>query len=234
MIKNSVRAYILVSILFAQSCSKMEELTDVPPEAAILVYPEDNKTCEQGIDKVGKMREVDFQWKASANTKSYELLIIDLESHTTAYSELNILGTSRKVILEKGKPYSWQVISKSYSSTKSAKSNIAKMYLIGEGVTNYAPFPADVLFPPFGESVLADNGKVSLLWTGSDPDGENLIYTVYLDTIDGKQLPLKMYSNLSNQQLEVAVEANSTYYWRIKSSDPTNSSFTRVHRFSTD
>lgn len=234
MIKSIVRTYFVIGLLSMLSCSKIDELIELPPESVTLIYPENNKACEQGFDKGANLREVDFQWSVSANTKSYDLLINDLNDQSVAYFEQDIYETNKKVSLEKGKPYSWQVISKSESSNLTTKSDFSKMYLIGEGVTNSAPFPADLIFPKLGEKVQRDNGKVKLLWTSSDADGDDLKYTVYLDKIDGKQPPIEIYSNLASQELEVAVEPNSIYYWRIKSGDSKNSSFSPIYRFITD
>ena len=71
-----------------------------------------------------------------------------------------------------------------------------------------------------------------LVWEGSDPDTEtsNLKYTVYFDTTDGKQDPSDDHKDLTSQELEVSVEAG-VYYWRVKTTDGTNASYSIVYSF---
>ena len=77
------------------------------------------------------------------------------------------------------------------------------------------------------------DGKVKLVWEGSDPDTEtsNLKYTIYIDTKDGKQDPSDDHKDLTSQELEVTVESETIYYWRIKTTDGTNVSYSIVYSF---
>ena len=85
----------------------------------------------------------------------------------------------------------------------------------------------------YRQKVIADSeGKVKLVWEGSDPDTEtsNLKYTVYFDTTDGKQDPSDDHKDLTSQELEVSVETG-VYYWRVKTTDGTNVSYSIVYSF---
>ena len=74
--------------------------------------------------------------------------------------------------------------------TTTTPSDLWKFYLAGDGVVNYAPFPADLKAPASGSTVTLSEGKATFTWDGSDPDsGDTLSYTVYVDTVDGKQTP---------------------------------------------
>ncbi len=78
------------------------------------------------------------------------------------------------------------------------------------------------------------DGKVAFTWDGSDPDtGDTLKYTLYVDTTDGKQTPETGLSNLTAKTASVALEAATTYYWRVKTSDGINSSYSIVYSFKT-
>ena len=59
-------------------------------------------------------------------------------------------------------------------------------------------------------------------------------YTVYLDKTDGKQAPDDNNKNLESSELELSVEADTVYYWRIMTSDGTNSSYSPVFTFRTE
>ena len=59
-------------------------------------------------------------------------------------------------------------------------------------------------------------------------------YTLYLDKIDGKQTPSSEHTDLTAKTIDVTLENGTTYFWRIKSFDGTNSSFSAVNTFKTN
>ena len=80
-----------------------------------------------------------------------------------------------------------------------------------------------------------DNGKVTFIWDGSDPDtGDILRYTLYVDSIDGEQTPPLDQTNLSVKSLKLNLDPDSIYYWRIETSDGSDSSYSLVYSFRTE
>ena len=210
------------------------DVTVNPPAKSTLSAPANNKTCETGTSVSSTQSDVDFTWGVSADTDSYDLKITDLNSNV-ATNKTGLTTTSTKVTLDKGVPYSWVVTSKSTKSSVTTPSDTWKFYLAGTGVANYAPFPADLKAPSSGSTVKRTDGKVTFTWEGSDPDsGDTLTYTLYVDTTDGKQTPASAQTDLSVLTLDVALDAATTYYWRVKSSDGTNSSYSTVYTFKTE
>jgi hypothetical protein len=210
------------------------DVTVNPPAKSTLSAPANNKTCETGTSVSSTQSDVDFTWGVSADTDSYDLKITDLNS-SVATNKTGLTTTSTKVTLDKGVPYSWTVTSKSTKSSVTTPSDTWKFYLAGTGVANYAPFPADLKAPSSGSTVKRTDGKATFTWEGSDPDsGDTLAYTLYVDTTDGKQTPSSAQTDLSVLTLDVALDAATTYYWRVKSSDGTNSSYSTVYTFKTE
>jgi hypothetical protein len=210
------------------------DVTVNPPAKSTLSAPANNKTCETGTSVSSTQSDVDFTWGVSADTDSYDLKITDLNS-SVATNKTGLTTTSTKVTLDKGVPYSWVVTSKSTKSSVTTPSDTWKFYLAGTGVANYAPFPADLKAPSSGSTVKRTDGKVTFTWEGSDPDsGDTLTYTLYVDTTDGKQTPASAQTDLSVLTLDVALDAATTYYWRVKSSDGTNSSYSTIYTFKTE
>jgi hypothetical protein len=205
-----------------------------PPGKSTLTAPANNKTCETGTSVSDTKSEVTFTWGASADTNTYDLKITDLNTSTIT-NKAGLSTTTTKVTLDKGVPYSWNITSKSTASTTTTASDTWKFYLAGTGVVNYAPFPADLKTPASGSTVTRDgDGKVAFTWDGSDPDtGDTLKYTLYVDTTDGKQTPPAAQTDLTAKTASVALEAATTYYWRVKTSDGTNSSYSIVYSFKT-
>jgi hypothetical protein len=204
-----------------------------PPGKATLVAPANNKTCETGTSVSDTQSTVTFNWNASANTNTYDVQITNLNT-TTATNKNGVSSTSTTATLDKGVPYSWKVTSKNTTTTTTTASDTWKFYLAGDGVVNYAPFPADLTAPASGSTITLSEGKATFTWDGSDPDsGDTLTYTVYVDTVDGKQTPTSALSNLSSETVDVDLEAATTYYWRVKTSDGTNASYSIVYSFKT-
>jgi len=205
-----------------------------PPGKSTLTAPANNETCETGTSVSATQSEVTFTWTASSDTNTYDLKITNLNT-SVVINRTALTSTSTKVTLDKGVPYSWNITSKSTASTTTTASDTWKFYLAGTGVVNYAPFPADLKTPASGSTVTRDgDGKVTFTWDGSDPDGDSLNYTLYVDATDGKQTPPTAQTDLTVKTLAVALDAATTYYWRVKTSDGTNNSYSIVYSFKTE
>ena len=206
-----------------------------PPGSVSLTAPASGKVCETGSSTSDTKSNVDFSWQASSNTNSYDLQVTNLNTSTTI-NKTGLTTTNATVELDKGQPYSWKVISKNTSTTQTGISSSWKFYLAGQGIKNYAPFPADLKAPNSGSTISrTSDGKVTFTWEGSDPDqGDELKYTLYVDKTDGKQSPSSDLTNISAKTVDVALDAATLYYWRVKTSDGTNSSFSTVYSFKTE
>jgi len=211
---------------------KPEPAPSVPaPGKSSLSAPENNEVCYEGEAVDASNSAVSFSWDASSDTDSYDLQITNQETNQTQ-TETGITSTSKAVTLATDVSYSWKVVSKANDTNDTTSSDTWQFYLAGDGQENYAPFPATILSPTSGAAVDASNGLVTLSWEGNDPDeGDSLTYTIYFDEVDGLQDPQTANTNITDTSLEVEVESGTTYYWRVKTSDGTSSSFTLVYSF---
>ena len=211
---------------------KPEPAPSVPaPGKSSLSAPENNEVCYEGEAVDASNSAVTFSWDASSDTDSYDLQITNQETNQTQ-TESGITATSKAVTLATDVSYSWKVVSKANDTNDTTSSDTWQFYLAGDGQENYAPFPATILSPTSGAAVDASNGLVTLSWEGNDPDeGDSLTYTIYFDEVDGLQDPQTANTNITDTSLEVEVESGTTYYWRVKTSDGTSSSFTLVYSF---
>ena len=208
--------------------------TSNPPGKSTLTAPANNKTCETGTSVSATQSEVTFAWTTSAKTSTYDLRVTNLNT-SAATNKTGLTTTTTKTTLDKGVPYSWNITSKNNTSTSNTTSDTWKFYLKGHGIVNYAPFPADLKEP--NESIVSrdSQGKVTFTWEGSDPDsGDTLTYTLYVDKTDGKQTPPSSQTDITVKTLAVALDAATTYYCRVKTSDGTNSSFSTIYKFKTE
>jgi hypothetical protein len=206
-----------------------------PPGDVTLTAPTNGKVCETGTSTSDTKSNVDFSWSASTNTSTYDLQVTNLNT-SSAINKTGLSTTNTTVELDKGQPYIWKVISKNTSTTQTGTSSSWKFYLAGHGITNYAPFAAELKSPASGSTVSrSSDGKVTFSWEGSDPDqGDQLKYTLYVDKTDGKQSPTSDLSDITSKTVDVALDGGTLYYWRVKTSDGTNSSFSIVYTFRTD
>ena len=206
-----------------------------PPGDVTLTAPSNGEVCETGTSTSDTKSNVDFSWQASSNTSSYDLQVTNLNS-SAVVNKTGLTTINTTVELDKGQPYIWKVISKNTTTTQTGTSTSWKFYLAGPGIKNYAPFPADLKSPSSGSTVSrSSDGKVTFSWEGSDPDqGDELKYTLYVDKTDGKQSPSNELTNITSKTVDVSLDGDSTYYWRVKTSDGTNSSFSIIYSFKTD
>ena len=205
-----------------------------PPGSVSLTAPASGKVCETGSSTSDTKSNVDFSWQASSNTNSYDLQVTNINT-STSINKTGLTTTNATVELDKGQPYSWKVISKNTATTQTGTSSSWKFYLAGQGITNYAPFPADLKTPTSGSTISrSSDGKITFTWEGSDPDqNDELKYTLYVDKTDGKQSPASDLTDISAKTADVALDAGTLYYWRVKTNDGTNSSFSIVYSFRT-
>jgi hypothetical protein len=203
-----------------------------PPTAATLSLPEKNKTCESGVSISTNQSDITFTWAAGTNTESYDLLVTNLNTNVVQTFS-NIVASSQKVTLNKATPYSWKVISKSSKTTTTATSDSWNFYLAGSSIVNYAPFPAEITAPIASIFPTITNGKVTISWKGSDPESDPLTYTLFVDLVDGKQTPAASFTNITASRVDVPVETGKVYFFRVKSSDGKNSSYSVIYQFRT-
>lgn len=235
---NQTYLKLLLVLIFGSltvSCSDDDDAGITVPEApaaASLVLPANNTQCEVG-DVVANMAEVFFEWNEAANAETYDLVITNLETQEVKQRP-NLNTTEIMVRLERGNPYSWKVISKN-SGEETAESEANKFYVAGEPGSNNVPFPASLSAPVSGTQVTPVDGMITLEWDAdlTDTDGDPLTFTLYADTVDGKQEPPEEWKGLTENSIEIEVEPNSTYFWHVETSDGQNTAISNTYSFKT-
>ncbi|WP_445384182.1 hypothetical protein ACT6NV_09190 [Robiginitalea sp. IMCC44478] len=200
------------------------------PVAAILIFPANNTECNEGEILSAQQSRVTFQWNASQNTDSYEVRLTNLNTNsiTSTISNTN----EAAIVIQRATPYEWSVTSRARGSNQTASSPVWRFYNAGEGVSNYAPFPATAIFPERG-STLTNAGTITLQWETSDIDGDLASFEVYLE--ENNTGPQTLIGTTSENFLEVTVSPSSVYYWQVVSKDAAgNSSVSEVFQFAVE
>ena len=204
------------------------------PDVVALSLPLNNTICEDGTNVTTTTSDVVFTWAVANNTDSYELEITNLITNVVTTKTITHPTATTTVSLTRGMPYKWQITSKSTKTTKTGISSSNKFYLAGAGITSYAPFPATITAPIFGSVVTPTNSKVTLSWSGSDPDSSVLTYEVFIDTDEAKVRSYTTPISSSTNSYSHTVESNKTYFWCVKTSDGKNISYSLIHNFKTN
>jgi hypothetical protein len=226
----------IISILVL-SCSGGDSSGDDPdpqpvpnPSAATLVFPVNNTECNEGEILSPEQSRVTFQWNASQNTDSYEVRLRNLTTNTSSNTISNT--NEAAIVIQRATPYEWSVTSRASGTSQTASSPVWRFYNAGEGVSNYAPFPASAVFPERG-STLANAGTITLQWETSDIDGDLASFDVYLEV--NNTSPQTLVGSTTENFLEVTVSASAVYYWQIISKDEAgNSSVSEVFQFAVE
>lgn len=239
--RNSINIYstkLLLIFLMGTitiSCSKDDDAEIIAPTApgkTELVLPLDNTQCEIG-DVIANMAEVAFEWNEASDAQRYDLVITNLTTQEVTRRP-NLTSTSLIVRLERGNPFSWNVISKN-SGEETTTSDSYRFYVAGEAGSNNAPFPATLVSPASGVTVSPVDGKVTLQWEAAltDTDGDPLTFTLFADKVDGNQEPPEEWKGLTVSSMQVDVEPNSVYYWHVETSDGKNTAVSNTLSFRT-
>jgi hypothetical protein len=201
----------------------------LPPAKAVLSTPSQNAVCTTGTVLSDTESSILFTWNTADNAGNYDLVLKNLLTSDTTTQNTN--QTQLTLTLLRNTPYSWYIVSKSDKTSATAKSDVWKFYNSGPGVVTYAPFPAEIISPTFGQQVTASSGTINLSWTGNSVDNATLVYDVYFGTSNS---PVILKSNLTDMFLNnVTVISGTTYYWRIITKDPNgNTSDSGLFQFS--
>ncbi|PIF01149.1 MAG: hypothetical protein CR994_03165 [Maribacter sp.] len=200
-------------------------VTVTPPNAATLVFPENNTECLEGTIISNTESNVTFLWNASENTDSYTVNLRNLDTNTSL--SLNAGTNELETTLLRGTPYSWSVTSKANGTNETAESNLWKFYNAGPAIENYAPFPAEVVQPTMGSSI--DAGGITLSWKGSDVDNDIDSYDLY---IDENNPPSTLLENTTANSLDFEAVSGKVYYWKVVTNDSAgNTSNSEIFQF---
>lgn len=183
---------------------------------ATLLAPAKNEVCYAGVVLSSTASQVTFKWAAGQSVESYTIEVKNLNTGNY-FVQPQLTTNQTEMVLERNTPYSWSIETKSKNNNGEIfESEVWKFFNAGEGVTRYAPYPAEPVFPAKKQSVPLSAGKVTLSWNADDPDWDLVSYDVYLGTTTS---PVLLLSKYTSNTYRVTVGSGSKYYWKIVSRD---------------
>ena len=190
------------------------------------MFPENNSTCFEGDVISASQSRVTFLWNESQNTDSYQLVVRNL--NTNQESSQSPRANQATLTIARGMPFQWYVVSKAAGTNQTATSTTWRFYNEGPGIINYAPFPAEAVYPARGANISV-SGSLELKWTGADADEDILEYEVFFGTAPEADTPA---GTTSLPTWEVTVTSGQTYYWKVHTRDAAgNSSESEIFDF---
>ena len=202
-------------LLFGISCSNDDGPPPIP-EGASLVFPIKNSECTTSISLNDKLSQVTFEWLPAKNADLYTLTVINLSSNSP--QAITTAATSVALSIEKSTPFSWSVLTSNTASDITAISENWLFYNAGFQTT-YAPFPAQLLEPKSGETVLKNTAnEIVLKWSGADVEDDIMQYEVFFSE---QNPPVNVLLSTDNevQATNVSVLSGTTYYWKVRTTD---------------
>jgi hypothetical protein len=187
------------------------------PEAPLLVFPLQDSECTTGQDISETVRQVTFEWQPSDNADSYTLNVVNLNTNVSL-QPITTQNTSASVSIEKGIPFSWSVASRNQSSGLTAVSETWLFYNAGSQ-TSYAPFPAQIIAPLSGETIILNSeNQVTLKWSGADIEDDIETYEVYFSDQNPPET-IFLTTDATTFEADVSVSSGLIYYWKIVTID---------------
>lgn len=225
--------YLCLLLFLLVGCGKNQPKPEEVniPKNSVLISPLQNEVCTTGVILSDTESNITFVWSAAQYAETYELNYTNLETGRSGI--VSTSNTSVTVKLLRNTPYSWKVTAKSFKTTAVSASEVWKFYNAGIGATSYAPYPAELTLPLAGSTITPATGKISLSWSGTDPDGDIIGYDIYFGTTSNPQL---YRSDLNATNLAgVPVNNNTIYYWMVVSKDSKgNTSNSGINQFKTN
>ena len=203
----------LISFLLLTACKKDDGPDNMgDPGSAKLVFPENNSECTEGTIINNLESTITFQWEVSPNTDTYEINVRNLNSDVSQKTTIDI--NEAGMTLERNVPYEWFVVSKSADGT-TLESGKWRFYNAGDGVENYAPFPANAVNPTRGQTV-GTAGTITLQWQGNDVDNDITEYEILFGTASD---PTASLGTTAQNSIDTNIDSGQTYYWRVITKD---------------
>ena len=234
-IKNLIVALgVMVTII---GCSNDNSSDEIALVAADYLTPANNSICEGTVLPNDEGIEVFFSWNPFTSDAgasiNYTINLTDMGTNEVQTIQVINGTTNATVTLKPNTVYNWEVTATNAQGT-TVTGATGQFQTPHEAVSNYAPFPANLLQPQNEGTVSATASTMAFDWEGNDPDaGESvsLKYELYLGTTTN---PTVVANNLTSSEATVnySLTGGTTYYWKVKSVDVNgNASYSQLWSF---
>ncbi|WP_152287784.1 hypothetical protein [Flavicella marina] len=209
--------FYFLSVLTLWSCSQTtpEETIEqnTAPEVPTLLNPTNNLLCISS--------DLTFEWATSIDNEgdpiNYFYQIATDNMFNTVVKSGTLKDTKKNLQLEKETTYYWRVQAIDETGEKSDFSETRNLYTENIADENHLPFMPELISPIHQSET--NNQLILLEWNCADIDNDPLVYDVYVGTTNSPSLYAE---GISKTSIELSIESNTTYYWRVDARDSKN------------
>ncbi|MFC2109949.1 hypothetical protein ACFLRU_06035 [Bacteroidota bacterium] len=211
--KIYIQLLIVLTILSCGGGDSSEENSNGAPEIVNLTYPTNNLLCITN--------NIKFEWTSAIDLEGddvrYKIEISSDNEFTNIVKSGTFTQTEKTYELEQGKAYYWHIKSSDNHGNSNGFGATNNFYTENLASENHLPFMPELIAP--AKNTFLSTNQTNLEWSCSDTDNDVLTYDVYFGTT---QNPGKIAS-VNETTIEVTLNANKTYYWKIDAIDAHNS-----------
>ncbi len=213
-------ALFLVLGLFASCGSGGGDTTKNIPATPALSLPLNGESCSSytAVSSNSAKAEISFSWASAAHATSYTLVITQAGVEV---ANQTVTTNSLKVILDKGKTYSWTVTAKNKDGEKSSATY--SFTTPGTPIGNYVPYTAVINF-----NVNSSTSMASLSWVGKDEDSNSSSLKYDIEIKKDNVVIQSLTNQTSTSIADFAAVLNATYQIKINTIDNFGSYSTSV------
>lgn len=219
---KTISFFIALGLL--SSCGGGGGGSDTPvvnlPATPALSLPVNGETCSNytAVTNNTAKAEISFSWASAAYATSYTLVVTQAG---VAVANQTITTNSCKVVLDKGKTYSWTVTAKNKDGEKNSATY--SFTTPGNPIGNYVPYAAVINF-----NINNSNSIASLSWVGKDEDS-NASELKYDIEIKKDNVVIQSLTNQTVTSIaDFVAVLNATYQIKINTIDKQGSYSTSV------
>ncbi len=218
--KRLIRKYILlllpiVALIGACSKSGVPLKASIPeelilPEKPIAILPVNAETCSDYKEVAGATDKavIFFSWSTAENANNY--LVQVFESGAEVYNS-TVNSNEVELTLDKGTTYSWKITAK--NNDGESQSATFSFTTPGQPIGNFTPYAAQIT-TEFNNAT----SELAISWTGSDEDGDTLIYDIKVTDTSGNEIVDE--TGWTDTTMEpISVNNGETYTVQITSKD---------------
>ena len=106
------------------------------------------------------------------------------------------------------------------------------IYNAGIGTNSYAPFPAELVYPPDGGVIEYGADALEVRWIGNDVDNDIMEYELFFGTQETFKYPILTTTDTSFWFWNSEHTVGTRFYWKVKIIDSEgNSSVSSLNSF---
>ena len=172
-------------------------------------------------ESAGVSTSVTLEWKCSdpdGDTLTYDVYFGDTPLPPLVLEDLstNTLDIGEIGPLQEGKTYYWRIVAKDPYGEETIGDVWSFTTVGAQPSQNHPPSEPTAIYPEDGDDNVPVN--VTLRWSASDPDGDELSYDVYFGTRENP--PIVAVDLNVNSYNPGTLEGHTTYYWKVVAKDP--------------